>query len=109
MIRILAITAGIVASSLFLASGYTAAHTCVVPISYRIGELDGRFHLDTEEAKVIFEKAESVWEEATGRELFIYDETAAFTVNFVFDDRHSVRHSIKKKRQGRQSRNNMTQ
>jgi len=71
----------------------STATMCPVPLLYRIGELDASFELTKEEAKEYVLTAESVWEEAVGRELFIYDESAAFTIDFVFDERQATANS----------------
>jgi hypothetical protein len=87
MIRIALLSLGIIVTSLVGASGYAALDVCAVPVTYRIGTNDERFNLSDEEIKLILEKAEAAWEAPTGRELFVYDESADFTVNFIFDDR----------------------
>jgi predicted Zn-dependent protease len=71
-------------------SGYaylTTIALCVTPLHYRIGTFDERFSISKDEAKESLAKAEAVWESLTDRDLFIYDESARFTVNFVYDDR----------------------
>ena len=60
---------------------------CQVPLEWRIGKLDGRFNITHEEARNVIEDAASVWEDATDRNLFSYDEDADFTINFMFDER----------------------
>ena len=60
---------------------------CKVPIEYRLGFMDNRFDLTEDEARLAISEAESLWEEATGRNLFTYDSEADFTVNFIFDER----------------------
>lgn len=60
---------------------------CASPLSYKIGDFDVRFNISKDEAKEAIANAEHVWEKAAGRELFTYDEEAAFPVNFIFDDR----------------------
>lgn len=68
---------------------YIAEAVCPAPLAYRLGELDKRFQLSEDEAKLAIAEAESVWEDATGSNLFTYDDTADFTINFVFDDRQA--------------------
>lgn len=68
---------------------YAAMAICPVPVYYRIGELDERFGLTLEEAKAAVAEAERVWEGPTQQELFIYDEAASFTVNFIYDERQA--------------------
>lgn len=67
----------------------SVASVCKVPLSYRIGEFDGGFSIAKDEAKLALLEAESVWEEATGRNLFTYDDNADFTVNFIYDERQA--------------------
>lgn len=62
---------------------------CGVPLSYRIGQVDERFKISQEEAKLAVADAAALWEEAAGRDLFVYDPRADFAVNFVFDDRQA--------------------
>jgi hypothetical protein len=63
---------------------------CPTPLLYKVGTLDGHFAISKEEAIAHLAKAEVAWEENAGRELFVYDENANFTVDFVFDDRQAV-------------------
>jgi predicted Zn-dependent protease len=68
---------------------YQAAHPCISPLPYRLGAIDERFSIEADEAKKITENATIVWEEALGRELFTYDESASFVIDFVYDDRQA--------------------
>jgi hypothetical protein len=68
---------------------YSAAESiCPTPIAYTLGVFDERFALSKQEAKAAIAEAEALWEETTGRDLFVYTEsTDALPVNFIFDDR----------------------
>jgi hypothetical protein len=66
---------------------YIAEAVCPVPISYTLGDIDERFNITREEARLSLSEAESVWEDATGRNLFTYEEDGKLTIHFVFDDR----------------------
>ena len=68
---------------------YIAQAVCPIPLSYSIGQLDPQFDLSNDAAKLVIAEAESVWEDATGQNLFTYDEDAKFTVNFIYDDRQA--------------------
>jgi Matrixin len=68
---------------------YSEAHPCIFPLSYTVGAIDERFKLDAATAREITEEAETVWEEALGRELFTYDEAADFRIDFTYDDRQA--------------------
>lgn len=63
---------------------------CPTPIYYRLGALDDHFTITNEEAISYMKRAEAVWEESIGRDLFIYDESADFTINFIFDNRQAM-------------------
>jgi FtsZ-binding cell division protein ZapB len=67
----------------------TAAQ-CPVPLAYRIGEIDESFSISHDEAVARVVVAEALWEDVTDRDLFVYDETAKFTIDFVFDDRQQT-------------------
>lgn len=66
------------------------AAVCPVPISYRLGAVDERFHIETGEVKQVLLKAEAIWENAVGRDLFVYDEKAAFAINLIYDERQQL-------------------
>ncbi len=70
---------------------YTStAYLCPAPITYRLGELDSRFPVSTAELRAVFTEAEAVWEGATKRELFRYDESSDLAINFIFDERQQL-------------------
>ena len=62
---------------------------CKLPVYYTLGELDERFGLSETEVKNRLSEAESVWEDATGRNLFTYLPEADMKVNFIYDDRQA--------------------
>lgn len=67
---------------------YTAAEAvCKTPITYRIGNIDNRFDITEDDARIAIADAESIWEGATGRNLFTYAEDGDVVVSFVFDER----------------------
>jgi len=67
---------------------YIAQAVCPIPITYSLGTLDPQFGLSTEQARLVIAEAESVWEDATGRNLFSYEENdGKLLINFVYDDR----------------------
>lgn len=60
---------------------------CKVPIYYHLGSVDERFGAKREGLITIAKKAEGIWEERLGKELFVYDEEKGLPVNFIFDER----------------------
>lgn len=67
-----------------------ASSVCRVPIAYSIGFIDERFDLEPDEINDILARAEAVWESPTERELFVYDESSDFVINFRFDERQQL-------------------
>ncbi|MCA9366365.1 matrixin family metalloprotease [Candidatus Kaiserbacteria bacterium] len=60
---------------------------CQAPVSYRIGTIDDRFALSPDEVRSVVNEAASIWENATDRNLFTYDDDGDVAINFVYDDR----------------------
>ncbi len=69
---------------------YIAEAICPAPLPYAIGSIDDSFDLSIDEARLAISEAESVWEDATGQNLFTYDPAAKFTINFVYDERQQL-------------------
>lgn len=65
----------------------TAYSKCRVPIFYDIGTVDPRFNIKADAVKSALADAESVWEDATGKNLFTYKKGAALKVDFIYDER----------------------
>ena len=87
---------------------YFASAVCDVPISYRLGTVDPRFNITDDEAKNALFVAESMWEDATGRNLFTYDERADVLVNFVYDDRQEYANAEEELREALEAKEGMS-
>ena len=88
---------------------YIAQAVCPVPITYRLGEVDERFGLSSNEALLVISKAESVWEDAIGRNLFSYDEEGVLAINFVYDQRQQMLTQEEKLKERLDETENMTE
>jgi hypothetical protein len=64
----------------------STAYICPTPLEYRLGNLDVEFGISSSTAISYVTEAEKYWEEAMERDLFIYNEEADFTIDFVFDE-----------------------
>lgn len=87
--------------ALIIGGGYWYRNTaafCPVPLSYRLGALNESFNLEREAAIDILKAAELQWEQSVSRDLFVYEETADFTINFVFDERQELSDSERSQR-----------
>jgi len=91
---------GLLALSVPLTIWYTStANECPVPLAYKIGDIDESFALSPQDAKASVEAATQIWEQTLNRDLFVYDESAYFTINFVFDERQETLNQEQTERQ----------
>jgi len=63
---------------------------CSRPIAYRLGQIDERFGVSSDEVVEALRQAATVWERAVGRPLFAYDDRAPLKVTLVYDDRQQA-------------------
>jgi hypothetical protein len=63
---------------------------CSRPIAYRLGQIDERFGMSSDEVLEVLRQAGTLWERAMGRTLFAYDAGAALKVTLVYDDRQQA-------------------
>lgn len=69
---------------------YIAQAVCPTPLGYSLGSIDERFNMSRDEARLVISEAESVWEDATGRNLFSYEEEGKLVINFEYDERQKL-------------------
>ncbi len=60
---------------------------CAVPLAWRLARVDSEFGLDPAEATTLLQQAARIWEEGTGRRLFVHDPDAGFPIRLVYDRR----------------------
>ena len=65
----------------------TCSAPCSSPVTYRIGDVDGRFGLSRSELIGVLKRAEGIWEDASHRDLFALAEDGRLPINLVYDDR----------------------
>lgn len=73
---------------------------CDVPIHYKIGSIDPRFNISTDQFIADTKQATEVWDQATGKTLFTYDSTASLSINLIYDERQSLNNQITNLDQG---------
>lgn len=81
---------GVLALAYWYAS---AAGFCPVPIVYSIGAVDERFAFSAEELAAVAKEAETIWEDAVGRDLFTYNPKSSFSINLIYDERQQRTHT----------------
>lgn len=60
---------------------------CEEPLAYSLGSFDARFGITEAEFLKEIARAEKVWEDALGRDLFVSAPDASFKINLIFDER----------------------
>jgi len=68
---------------------------CSEPITYSIDTFDARFGVTKEEFKKDIQKAESIWEKQTGKQLFEYSDTGILKINLTYDYRQKATDQMK--------------
>lgn len=58
-------------------------------VRYRIGQVDPRFGISRETLAQLCKQAIAIWEEGTGKTLFVEDDTALLVVNLIYDERQA--------------------
>ena len=66
---------------------YEARAVCSIPLTYRLDAVAKDFGLTEAEALSVISEAESLWENATGLNLFTQADDAKLAINFIFDER----------------------
>lgn len=60
---------------------------CDMPLTYRIGQIDPKYNISTDQFLTDLTEAENVWEGSTGKNLFEYDPSGDIEINLVYDQR----------------------
>jgi len=81
LILILLVIAGLF---IYMPEGFFSV--CNRTLTYDIGSIDAEFDTSAEEFLLAIQKAEAIWEDATGRDLFEYEPGAQFHIDLVFSE-----------------------
>jgi hypothetical protein len=63
---------------------------CDTPIHWSLGEIDSRFPLDAKQFRQTVFEAEKIWENALGKDIFIFDPQSSFQIKTEFDQRQQM-------------------
>ena len=66
-----------------------AISPCTVPMGYRIGTLDSRFGISKEKLLEEIHFSSTLWGQALGKNLFVYNENGPLTINLIYDERQA--------------------
>ena len=76
--------------ALVYAYHYVVMRPCRAPIEYKIGALDPRFTVTSNQFKQDIEQAISIWGTAIGKKLFLYNPQAGLSISLVYDTRQQT-------------------
>ncbi|MBP7832519.1 MAG: matrixin family metalloprotease [Candidatus Levybacteria bacterium] len=69
---------------------------CDTPIAYSIGRIDPEFNLSETEVLRRAKIAEKIWEDAAQKNLLEFDPKSPFTIDVIYDGRHSLSENANK-------------
>lgn len=69
-------------------------NACDRPMPYKIGSIDPRFGLSSDNVKEDIDQAANIWANAKGKQLFIYSSSGQLTVNFIYDQRQAINSQV---------------
>lgn len=72
--------------TLFQVLGLSPA-PCEQPLLYTLGTIDPRFGINEEQVLQAAKKAESLWEDASGKNIFEYNQSSGLPIKLVYDER----------------------
>lgn len=64
-------------------------HPLDTRLRYRIGTIDPRFNITTEQALQLAQQAADIWQQGSMKSLFIYDSNAKLSINLIYDERQA--------------------
>lgn len=67
---------------------------CDEQIKYRVDTVDPKFNLSKEAFSENVEEAASIWAQAYGRDIFVYDLKGELSINLIYDERQSLNTKI---------------
>lgn len=68
---------------------------CSKPLSYSIEGFDSRFNISKDDFLSAVKSAENSWEEATGKDLFVYKKEGRLKINLIYDERQETTQKLK--------------
>lgn len=69
---------------------------CQGPIAYSIADIDPRFGITEQELSAHLDKAEKIWEDPAGRQLFEYSPAGAMKISLIYDERQKATDELQK-------------
>ncbi len=67
---------------------------CDSPIHYRVDNVDPRFGISKQVFETDVSQATKIWDQAEGKDLFVYDPRGDLSINLTFDQRQALNNQI---------------
>jgi predicted nucleic acid-binding Zn-ribbon protein len=97
---ILLLGSAILASSFFSKGDVLGVRTyyyyspCATPLTFKIGTIDPKFNLTTAQVLETTKQAATLWNQATGKQLFAFDPNAVLSINMLYDKRQTLKTQV---------------
>lgn len=75
-------------------TGFLYYSPCDASLTYKLGSIDHRFNLSKDQLIAHTRTASTLWNDAAGKQLVVYDPDAVLTVNLVYDRRQALNQEI---------------
>lgn len=67
---------------------------CDVPLTYRLGIIDKRFNVSSDEFLKDIEESEQIWEKSLFKNIYQFAEDGEISINLIFDERQALHNKI---------------
>lgn len=74
---------------------FNQSFPCQKTITYSISSVDSRFNLSKDQVLEYVQKAEKIWEDPAGKELFKYSPDGDLKISLIYDDRQKTQDVLK--------------
>jgi len=88
---------------------YPLPTPCDQQTTYKVGDIDSRFAVTSDEFQAEIRQAAHAWEKASGMSLFSYDPESKLTINLIYDERQQLTNQINETQQSLKQNENAIQ
>ncbi len=84
----------VVLAGFFVASNTIYVSRCDQPVHYKVGTIDKRFNVSSDQFLTDIKDASNIWDKVEAKNLYQYDPNAILTINLIFDTRQQLSNQI---------------
>ncbi|HEX6977054.1 MAG TPA: matrixin family metalloprotease [Patescibacteria group bacterium] len=79
---------------LLVGSNLVNISRCDYPVHYKLGTIDERFNISSDQFKTYIRDASNIWNKLEGKDLYVYDPNGSLTISLIFDSRQQLENQI---------------